>query len=60
MEKLDRMKFQGFLMISIKEGLRRSFAVKANEFSLLLDTVSLSISKFEGALEVCTLKHKLT
>src|SRR5438477_8646970 len=37
---------------SIKEGLRRSFAEKANEFSLLLDTISLSITKFEGVLEV--------
>ena len=36
----------------IKEGLRRTFAEKANEFSLLLDTISLSIKKFEGALEV--------
>ena len=40
------------LMFRIKEGLRRSFAEKANEFSLLLDTISLSITKFEGALEV--------
>jgi len=38
--------------VSIKENLRRSFAEKANEFSLLLDTISLSITKFEGALEV--------
>src|SRR5215471_20569204 len=38
----------------IKEGLRRSFAEKANEFSLLLDTISLSITKFEGALEVAS------
>lgn len=37
---------------SIKEGLRRSFAEKANEFSLLLDTISLTITKFEGALDV--------
>jgi len=40
------------LISRIKEGLRRSFAEKANEFSLLLDTISLSITKFEGALEV--------
>lgn len=39
-------------MKRIKEGLRRGFAEKANEFSLLLDTISLSITKFEGALEV--------
>ena len=45
---------------SIKEGLRRSFAEKANEFSLLLDTISFSITKFEGALEVLALSLNLT
>jgi hypothetical protein len=45
----------GVDVFRIKEGLRRGFAEKANEFSLLLDTISLSIKKFEGALEVTTL-----